>query len=465
MVVRLVVDAMWRSRWMYVAASLMVLPFWHLFGQSRPDALPIDVRTPSLILAMLLGPMFVVATTSLRALRHLPVTNRDLWRTTWILATVVSTGVLLVTKSISLLLATAFGGSPNVSAEAMLLSSVYDFSWTGVVLPLLPFLAFAAHAVDYRGTLAALLAEAGRLVGLLACFGLPVLMSDALPRHVSEFTPVTAGIMIICLAIAFGTLAWTPRRGLLAGERARARSADVLAGAATRTLLADRLSGIPRVAVPYLLAMFALPVGACLVLAYYGVLSGSGPRWFLPQTPTVFDPADTGDRGLTYFVLLPSVVVTIMGLWNPWVRLLKVLPLSVRQINALLLLTPFATWTILWLLGCSAYVVAYGVPRTLRVEFVFGMAAIGALSHAVLLRFQSGTGTFWIIAFLGGVLPQLVEDGLRDGPLPQIVFALIGAVALCTAAIVNHYTLTRSTSSSRAYQRPQPPFGIPAPRS
>ena len=459
---RLVLDAMWRSRWMYGASSLMLLPFWYVFGQSGPDAWAIDIRTFSLIFAGVLGPMFVIATTSLRALRHVPVTNRDIWRTTWILATVVTTGVLLATKSIGLLLVTASGGNRSVSAEAMLLSSVYDFSWAGVMLPLIPFLGYAEFAVDYRKTVPASLAEAGKFVGLLACFALPVWVSDALPRHVSEFTPVKAGILIVCLATAFGTLAWTPRRGLLAGERRRARSAAVPAGAATRTRFADRLTGISRVAVPYLLAMLTLPVGTCLALAFYGVMSGSGPWWFLPPASTVFDPTDTGDRGLTYFVLVPTALVTMMGLWNPWARLLKVLPLSVRQINALLLLTPFVTWTILWLLAWSAYALAYE-PRTMSVGFAFGMAAIGALAHAVLLRFHSSTGTFWIPGFLAGLLPPLVNVGLRDGTGAQIVFALIGAVALCTAALVNHHTLTRSTSSSRPYRRPQPPFGMPAP--
>ena len=64
---RLVLDAMWRSRWMYGASSLMLLPFWYVFGQSGPDAWAIDIRTFSLIFAGVLGPMFVVATTSLRA--------------------------------------------------------------------------------------------------------------------------------------------------------------------------------------------------------------------------------------------------------------------------------------------------------------------------------------------------------------------------------------------------------------
>ena len=95
-----------------------------------------------------------------------------------------------------------------------------------------------------------------------------------------------------------------------------------------------------------------------------------------------------------------------------------------------------------------------------RVEFVFGMAAIAALAHAALLRFQGGAGSFWIVAFIGGLMPQLVKVGLRDGTVAQIVFAVIGAIALCAAAFVNHRTLTRSTSSSRAYRRPQPPFGV-----
>lgn len=446
MVARLVIDALWRNRWIYLVVGVLLVPFWLLFGVSRSNPLPIGITALSLILAAVLGPMFAVATMGLRELRHLPVTNRDLWRTTWVAATVVSAGVLLATKTISGLLVAASGGSPKVPAEAMLLSAVYDFTWAGALLPLL---GYGGHAVARRGTLASIAA-------LLACFGLPILVSGALPTHVGEFTSVTTGVLIACLAIAFGALAWTPKRGVMAAERAQAQSGVVFPGAATRTRLADRLTGISRVVIPHLLATLALPVGACLALASYGVISGSGPWWFVPQAPTVFDPADTGDRGLTYFVLLPCGVVTMMGLWTPWARLLKVLPLSVRQINALLLLTPFATWTILWLLGWSAYVFAYGTPRTLRVEFAFGMAALSALAHAALLRVQGSTASFWVIAFIGGLIPQLVKVGLRDGTDAQVVFAVIGAIALCTAAFVNHRTLTHSTSSSRAYRRPQP---------
>ena len=137
--------------------------------------------------------------------------------------------------------------------------------------------------------------------------------------------------------------------------------------------------------------------------------------------------------------------------------------MSVGQINALLLFSPFAAWAILLLVGWSAYVFAYGTPGTLIIEFAFGMAGIAALVHAAQLRFQGGIGTFWIVAVIGGLLSQVMKAGLRDGTDVHVAFVLMGAVALGAAAVVNHHTLTRSTSSSRAYGRPQPPFGIAAP--
>ena len=87
----------------------------------------------------------------------------------------------------------------------------------------LPLLGYCGFAVARSGAVAASLTPAGSTVAMLACFGLPILVSGALPTHVGEFTSVTTGVLIACLAIAFGALAWTPQRGVLAGERAQAR--------------------------------------------------------------------------------------------------------------------------------------------------------------------------------------------------------------------------------------------------
>jgi hypothetical protein len=460
-VARLVLDVLWRNRWVYVVVSAILVQCWLMYVASGVNVLEISMMALSLLFAAVLGPMFTIATMGVRELRHLPVTSRDLWRTTWIVATVLPAGVLLATKMVSVLLVVAFGGSPKASAGAILLSALYDFTYAGTLLPVFSLLGYAGYFVARSGALAASLPAAGAVVAVLTGFVLPIPLSAALPTQVSEFNAATTGLLIACLAIAFGALAWTPPRGVLPAfaPKALRRGSPEL-----QRRRADRLTGISRVVVPHLLATLALPAGACLALASYGVITGSGPWWFVPQAPTVFDPADTGDRGLTYFVLLPCLVM-MQGLWTPWARLLKVLPLSVRQINALLLFTPFATWTILWLLGWSAYVFAYGTPRILRVEFAFGMAAITALAHAAQLRVQGGTGSFWIVVAIGALTPQVVKAGLHDGTVAQVVFAVIGAMALCAAAFVNQRTLTLSSSSSRAYRRPQPPFGFPAKHS
>jgi hypothetical protein len=65
--------------------------------------------------------------------------------------------------------------------------------------------------------------------------------------------------------------------------------------------------------------------------------------------------------------------------------------------------------------------------------------------------------------FIACLVPQVMEVGVSDGTVDHIVVAIIGAIAFCTAAFINHRTLTRSTSSSLAYRQPQPPFGLPKP--
>jgi hypothetical protein len=151
-----------------------------------------------------------------------------------------------------------------------------------------------------------------------------------------------------------------------------------------------------------------------------------------------------------------------LGIWTPWARLLKVLPLSSTQINTLLLISPFATWTVLWILGWSAYALAYGASDNLRIEFTIGMASISALVHAVMLRVQGGFGTIWVMVALGGLMAPMVKIGLRDEIAYQIAFGIIAASALGMAAFINHRTLTRSTSSSRPYRLPRAPFGAPS---
>ena len=183
------------------------------------------------------------------------------------------------------------------SGEDDLLSAVYDFSWAGAVLMVFPLLGYSAHAVARRGTVGLSL-HWPDMAACLPVSQLPIVASGAVPGRIGEFTPVMTGVLIASLAIAFGGLAWTPQRDAFAGQQ-RGLSRRPRCGQSRQAASVDRLTGISRVLVPHLLATLAVPVGACFALAAYGLVSGSGAWWFVPPAPTVFDPADTGYRGLT----------------------------------------------------------------------------------------------------------------------------------------------------------------------
>jgi hypothetical protein len=448
---RLVVDVVWRSRWIYAMLSPILVSFWLIYVAGGVGVFSLSLPALSLVVTAVLGPMLVPLAVGLRALRHLPTTDRDLWRTTWVAAVIATPAFVLATQMIAVLLVTMFGGRSEAPIETILLSALYDLAWAGALLPLLRLgtnlgLAFGA-VVGFTDSIA----------GLLVCFGLPLLLSEALPARLAALTPTVTAVLTGCFAIAIASLAWTPPRRMRSLARVQARRGSDLATGPTRIRLADRLTGVRRVTVPSLLTTVAVVVGACLVLAVYGVASGSGAWWFVPRELDLFDPANRGDRGLTYVLLVPCTVITTIAIWTPWARLLKVLPLSVRQINALLLVTPFATWVWLWLIGLALYSLAYGAPTTLRLDLPFGLAGMAALTQALFLRWS---GRFTGIAGTAAMLPQLLRLGLRDATSAQVTFGVIGAIALVAAAVINHRTLTRSTSSSLVYRRPQPPFGM-----
>ena len=129
MVARLVIDAIWRNRWAYVVVAPVLILCWLMYIASGSDVLEISMPALSLIFAAALGPMVAIATMGGRELRHLPVTDRDLWKTTWVVATVVTAGFLLATKATTVVLVAAFGGSPKVPAS-------YNSALNGVRLQL-----------------------------------------------------------------------------------------------------------------------------------------------------------------------------------------------------------------------------------------------------------------------------------------------------------------------------------------
>jgi hypothetical protein len=433
----------------------MACVFWLLFMVSPVDSLGFGMAAASMIGASVAGPMNAVALMGPRELRHLPITTRDLWRATWIVGAVVPSVLLLVTKLTVALLVTIAGGSGKVSAETMWLSAVYDFAWAGILLPAFPLLGYVANRLSRTGATLAVIA--GVLV-MAACFALPVAATDLLPARAEDFSFVAVGVLIVGLAIASATFVWTPQRDLVRAAAAKSPASGIRTRGESGDRRIDRLTGLSRVAVPYVLSIFITPFLVAALLGVYGVVGGFGPWWFVPVAPSMIDLSDKGETALTYVLFMPILLVTISSPWAPWIRMLKALPLSLRQLNAIVVLTPVAIWAGLWSIGIACYAIVYGRPTELMLGFTFSLAGIGVFTQASQLRWQGGAAR-WTPMIGVVVLLNLVPMGVGGHAGARAAFVVIGAIALLAGAALNHHTLLHATSASAAYRRPKPPFG------
>ena len=457
MVRRVVSDVMWRARWIYLSGAAFLLPAWVLYARIGPDFREFPVPALSMTVAAGLGPLFAMSSMGARVLRHLPLTGRDLRLVTWIIATIVPTALLCVLKILSVLIVTVFGATSKLSAQTIVLSAVFDFAWTGTLLYLWLRLDAAVYAASDWGLAARACGATGSLLVVLGGIAAPMALSDLVPARVDAMAwPAVAGLAA-GVALNVAALRWVPSRGTFAGDRPRAwwRPAAPAVSISTRRI--DRLTGLSRIAVPYLLWMLALPAAAAMGLAGYGLVAGRGAWWFVPPNGLLVNPAD-GE--VSFVVLIPALVGTMIGAWTTWARVLRMVPLSVRQINALLVLTPFVTWMLLMTLLNVGFSLARGLFVTPRLDLVLGLAGIAAFAHAFMLRYQGSSGRFWVIVMTSSLISKILEAGIADGT--HVWFAAVGGLAAIAAIGVNHATLTQSTSSSAPYRRPQTPFGPPA---
>jgi hypothetical protein len=201
------------------------------------------------------------------------------------------------------------------------------------------------------------------------------------------------------------------------------------------------------------------------LLAYWAMFSsGSSLQAFLGSAGLL--PFETSFRSIPDgpgFMISLFVFIAIAGpgLWNPLARQLKVLPLSVGAINRLFLVTSFALWAWVWLIAAIIHIAVIGsMPGQLRLDIFAAVWGLSALGNAMSLRLKGAGQSVWLLGAIGAgsnILGRFV--GRRPETWVELTLALVGIAALALAAFVNHRTLTRSTSTSKTYQRALHPWG------
>jgi hypothetical protein len=378
-----------------------------------------------------------------REYRVLPVNDRDLWVTQWIYATCLGPALLLVLKCV-LMATAAFGGRTLFTLDTLLLSTLYDVVYAGALLTVPLWFEMESKALALRSGRPVFQSSwTLTIFAFTVAMAAPFVLAGSLPKHVDEFTIVGSVALGLGLMIAVAALVWTPSSGgvlITVPAPAPATPAQPTTPDTGRSL-----KGIPVVLWSHARSTF---VTGLLVMMLAAAITP-----FLPARPAP-------QRMVTgLFILFALMAAGMANAWALWVRRLKVLPLSARQINALFVLTPLLTWAVLWVAMLLVHVVLkWPLTVELGPAAIVMYAGLTALTHAIVCPLNGivlgqTTASMLVVVFAPGSAIMLAE--YPDIP-PRLFLLTVAALSFAAAATINHFTLTRSTSSARAYR----PFGV-----
>ena len=373
--------------------------------------------------------------------RVLPVTVRDLWVTEWLSATLIAPAAALAYKCVG----AAMTGLTFIGLETLLLSTAFDALYLSALMPVREWALSKSNSSPKPGKPApSLPASIAKLVFLaplpLLGFVGPLLFARTLPTSVDEFS--TTGIVVIVAGVmaSVAGLAWTPARGDYRMWKKAAPAVAPETVAAPSSAAAKSVDGPTGISA---VVWSHMKTTLMMTLAGIGMALVAAP--FLP-------PREFNARFLLSMLLAFSLVgISLSSIWEPWSLRLRVLPLTVRQVNVLFVFTPLVTWLEVWMILLLAHL-AIGLPIPLELGplAVLSYAGLCALAHALTNWFGKNhlgrTGASMVGVIVAGAMAVTLAEH-RWIPV-QPVFALVGLLSLMTAALINHRTLTRSSSSA-----------------
>jgi hypothetical protein len=383
-----------------------------------------------------------------RSIWYLPIAKRDIWRATWAVATIGVT-LLLTTIKLAALLA------PQVRASfglgSLVLSSAYDFAYTGVGCGLI-ILATRPQPMNGPARRASGMLK-GMAEGILP-LGLSVVMvgnfavGSVLPTHWNDLTVLSAAVLVVALGLTVATCFHSPVPPSPANrisDRPRVQTG-------TPRFELVGLTGLPHLLVheaAWTLALGgAMLAGSMLVVVLANLWQSSEGTTALARSLLLrLDGSAPPMRNEVMDAVVPLIgfavfVASLLARFPAMLRHLRVLPLGASRLNALLIAWPAAIWLTAWagLLALHYVVIGRGVA-SYHGAALLGLIGLSALVQALTLRLSNVFRTF-LFAMSVGVAPFL---GLVVESPPRVPF-LVGVGLLTAAVLLNHRSLARKST-------------------
>jgi hypothetical protein len=443
------------------------------------DALaPTGALVFSLCCAWFLGVFAGVSLFTSREVGLMPIRRRTLWRAQWITSILLGTFWTSAAKVVGALGAALFasgaarGQVPDFQFIA--LSSSLDFLYNGVLLAIVAATGVAAGRVREDSSLINRAIQAsGIFVALMGGFAWGFVLRPIIPTTWTEVTGATAMVMGVAFVVSLAAFFYSPPTG---EPRPGSMRRDIRRRQhAVRSPKPARLVGIPRLIADDLksTAMTAASVPAIVSAVFVGMYAfnpspgpGTGPLKAMKEMG-VLPLREDALFGHCYFLL--ALGLSMINNWrSPGVdavstilRQLRVLPLSVRHLHALLVTRRLLGWLVVWFFLLILHVVVFqSAPTTLRLDVLVWLAGADALVYAVLLRWMKWLPTLAFAMIFGMVSSRWID--LQGAEFAAIAGIAVGLACLAAAMWINHHTLTRRNELYRGMALPTfaKPFAI-----
>ena len=392
----------------------------------------------ALLLALSWRPKVLILDEPTVGLDALPISRREFGRAVWFLGAMAPALAVVAAKLIGVLWVLA----PSLrhdGASWLLFSIGYDFAYTGT----LGFL-WTTHAGSLTGVRRAI-AVSGFVV--FTALGW-LLVGLYLPTTWAQVTVWHELLLALGLVL---TVAGYVRSSALVGYSSAGRGKQASLKA-THTAMPSvrprggRLSGLQRLVLrqgAVALTLMSLIV-AGVALAVWLDLRYEHRPWNPGAVVALVD-----FRVWTPILWIPFLQMS-QGRWSRGMRQLRVLPISTREMNALVLARPVITWMSLCIVMLVTRLVFAGqLPSLLDVCAYLGLLGVACLANVIVFRWDTQAIRVVLVLFIAYVVINLSMDfifGVNHWRLEpatiQTVWTVFGVCAIIASALWLHHTLT-----------------------
>jgi len=392
---------------------------------------------------------------TIREIRVLPVSRRDLWRTAWWLGVVRIVGFVTLGQLVGLTIGTLLDWPNPLRLQTTGVTAVLSFAVAGINASLIPLINWSASERGKRSTFGRTWRAMLLVAGMIGTLAWPFVIRRTLPLTWLEFNPAWFTVTVVGVALAARSYFQHPAppplaRTQAAGARRIPRSFSTISrigGVGRMVLQTWKTATLVQVTIP---AMVVVTFTLVSRLMFHD--SGDGMRTNLRDFG--FLPFEAA----TYVGLRPPNFVSLVYLlgasvfwWNllapgdsllSMVRHLRTLPMSVARLNSVLLALPILAWINFWFLLFVLHFAVSDKPiGTLAIPQWMAFIGVDALTRAFKLRTgEVNNGKLWFGTAL--VVSMTVSS------LPGLLVFGAGAIAFVSGAVLNLHTLR---TSSKAY--------------